>query len=106
MSAPFCIAITTVATEAQAREIAKAVLAARLVACVQLYPIHSHYAWKGELCEDAEIALHFKMRSADFAALQALVRQMHEYETPEILRIDIADGDAAYLDWLAEATKK
>jgi periplasmic divalent cation tolerance protein len=106
MDAPFCMAITTVATEAKAREIAHAVLAARLAACVQLHPIQSHYVWKGQLCEDAEIAMHFKMRSADFAALQALVRQMHEYETPEILRIDVAEGDAAYLEWLANATKK
>ena len=101
MASPFSIALTTVATEAKAREIAKAALEARLAACVQLFPIQSLYVWKDELREDAEIALHLKIRSEDFPALQALIHRLHDYETPEILRIDIAEGDPAYMDWMA-----
>jgi periplasmic divalent cation tolerance protein len=106
LTAPFSIAITTVASEAKAREIAKAALEARLAACVQFFPIRSLYVWKDQLREDAEIALHLKIRSADFPALQALIRQLHDYETPEIIRIDIAEGDAAYLDWLAAYVRR
>jgi len=104
--APFSIAVTTVASEAKAREIAKAALEARLAACAQLFPIRSLYVWKEELREDAEIALHLKIRSADFFALQALIRRLHDYETPEILRIDIAEGDSAYLDWLSASVQR
>jgi periplasmic divalent cation tolerance protein len=104
--APFSIAITTVASEAKAREIAKAALEARLAACVQFFPLRSLYVWKDELREDAEIALHLKIRSADFSVLQALIRQLHDYETPEIIRIDIAEGAAAYLDWLAAYVRR
>jgi periplasmic divalent cation tolerance protein len=98
--ASFSIALTTVASEARAREIAKAALEARLAACAQLFPIQSLYVWKDELREDAEIALHLKIRAEDFPAVQALIRRLHDYETPEILRIDIAEGDGAYLDWM------
>ena len=106
MSAPFSLAMTTVATDAKAREIARAALEARLAACVQIFPVRSHYVWKDALCEEPEIALHFKIRSEDFPALEKLVRALHDYEVPEILRIDLADGAAAYLEWLASATQK
>jgi periplasmic divalent cation tolerance protein len=97
---PYSIALTTVASEAKAREIARAALEARLAACVQIFPIQSHYVWRGELREDAELALHLKIRAEDFDAVQALIRRLHDYETPEILRIDIAEGDGAYLSWM------
>jgi periplasmic divalent cation tolerance protein len=102
----FSIALTTAATEAKAREIAKAALEARLAACAQLFPIQSLYVWKDELREDAEIALHLKIRAEDFPALQALIRRLHDYETPEILKIDIAGGDESYLDWMAACLRK
>jgi periplasmic divalent cation tolerance protein len=106
LASPFSIALTTVASEAKAREIAKAALEARLAACVQLFPIQSLYVWKDELHEDSEIALHLKIRADDFPALQALIRRLHDYETPEILKIDIAEGDGAYLDWMAACLRK
>jgi len=106
LASPFSIAVTTVASETKAREIAKAALEARLAACAQLFPIQSHYVWNDELREDAEIALHLKIRAEDFPAVQALIRRLHDYETPEILRIDIAGGDGAYLDWMAACLRK
>lgn len=106
MPTPYSIAIVTAAAEDKATEIARAALSARLAACVQLHPIRSHYLWEDELREENEIALHFKIRTQDFEALRALVRSLHDYETPEILRIEIAEGDAAYLDWLAQETAR
>ncbi len=106
MPAPFGMVVTTVASEAKAREISRAALQARLAACVQLYPIQSLYVWKGELREEGEIALHMKIRGEDFEPLRALIRRLHDYETPEILRFEIAEGDAAYLEWLAETVRK
>ena len=106
MASPFSIALTTVAGEAKAREIARAALEARLAACVQIFPIQSLYVWKDELREDVEIALHLKIRAEDFPALRALIHGLHDYETPEILKIDIAEGDGAYLDWMAACLRK
>jgi len=106
LASPFSIAVTTVASEAKARQIARAALEARLAACAQLLPIQSLYVWKGELREHAELALHLKIRAEDFPAVQALIRRLHDYETPEILRIDIAGGDGAYLDWMAACLRR
>lgn len=106
MNAEFSILVTTIDSDEKAREIAKAALAARLAACVQIFPIQSHYEWKGEMREDAEIMIQMKIRTRDYAELAALVRRLHSYDVPEILRFDIAEGDAAYLDWIAETTRR
>jgi periplasmic divalent cation tolerance protein len=106
MPAPFSMVVTTVANDEKAREIALAALETRLAACVQLYPITSHYVFEGELHEDEEIALHLKIRTEDYDPLAALIRRLHDYEIPEIIRFDIAEGDKAYLDWLSETLKK
>jgi len=105
LASPFSIAVTTVASEAKAREIAKAALEARLAACAQLF--HSK-----PLCLEGRIArgrgnrAASEIRAEDFPAVQALIRRLHDYETPEILRIDIAEGDGAYLDWMAACLRK
>lgn len=106
VSAAVCILMTTIDSEAAAGRLAKAMLDARLAACVQIFPIQSHYIWQGEMREDAEFMLHMKIRASDYAAAQALVLQLHRYDTPEILRIDVADGAPAYLDWVAANTRR
>lgn len=106
MGQNFSIVLTTTGGEAKARELAAAALEARLAACVQSHHISSRYVWRGELREEPEIALQFKIVSSDYEALSALIRRLHDYETPEILRLDIAEGDGAYLDWVAESTRK
>ena len=106
MTETFAIVLATAASEAKGREIALAALEARLAACVQMHPISSCYVWNGALCEEAEAALAFKIRDEDFAALSSLIRSMHDYEVPEILKIEVADGDVAYLEWIARATKR
>lgn len=102
----FSIVFTTTADAAKARELASAALEARLAACVQSHAIESRYMWRGELKVETEVALQFKIASSDYDRLCALIRRLHDYEVPEILRVDVAEGDCAYLDWLAESVRK
>jgi len=106
LSERFSIVMTTTASVAKARELASLALEARLAACVQCFSLESRYVWRGEVREEAEIALHFKIVTDDYAALCALLRSRHDYETPEILRVDVAEGDRDYLIWLAQSTLK
>lgn len=99
------ILVTTIDSDEKARAMAHAALAEKLVACVQITPISSLYVWKGERCEEPEFRIEMKHRTEDYAALAALVRRLHSYETPEILRIDAADAEPAYLAWLRESTR-
>jgi periplasmic divalent cation tolerance protein len=100
------ILVTTIDTTEKARELARAVLARRLAACVQVSPITSHYHWKGDICESDELLLQMKHRVEDYDELAELVRSLHSYETPEILRIDIAKVELAYANWLRDSTER
>ncbi|WP_330083414.1 divalent-cation tolerance protein CutA [Methylocystis iwaonis] len=100
------ILVTTIDSHEKARALAHAALAEKLAACVQITPISSLYTWKGACCEESEFRIEMKHRTEDYAALAALVRRLHSYETPEILRVDAADTEPAYAAWLRESTQR
>jgi periplasmic divalent cation tolerance protein len=106
MDVKFSIVTTTTDTYEAARAIARSLLSARLVACVQIAPIRSHYAWKEEIREEEEFLVQIKARTQDFEALAAAIRAIHSYELPEILRLDIDAGDGSYLEWAAANTRR
>ena len=100
-----CIVLTTAGSQAVARRLIDRALEERLAACIQELPVTSHYVWKGETCRGGEVMLLFKARSADYPALEALIRAGHDYETPEILRLDVAEASQAYRDWVVASTR-
>jgi periplasmic divalent cation tolerance protein len=99
-----CVVQTTLPSEAQAAELARAIVSARLGACVQVQAIRSFYVWQGQAHDEPEWLLHIKTRSALYPALEAFVRERHPYETPEIVQLPIVAGSAAYLAWVNENT--
>ena len=106
VSTGLSIAITTTNSQESVEKIVAAVMERKLAACVQVFPVVSRYMWKGELQKDDEFLLQMKIRTADYAALAAAIRAVHPYETPEIIRVDIAEGDKAYLDWIDAVTAR
>lgn len=89
----------------EAQRIADDVVENRLAACVNIFPpIRSVYAWKGEICRSEEIAFVAKTDDDRFEALAERVRLLHSYETPCIVALPIALGDADFLAWIAAST--
>jgi periplasmic divalent cation tolerance protein len=105
MTTTYGVMLTTIDDEAKAREIAKAALSSRLAACVQIFPVVSHYFWQETMREEKEYSLQMKIRARDYDALSALIRSLHTYEVPEMLLLEIAAGDAAYLDWIEKSAR-
>ena len=95
-----CLVLTTLPDEASARELAQALVQARLAACVQVREVYSVYRWQGAVEAGAEWQLSIKAARAGWPALRDFVRTRHPYELPELLCLDVADGDAGYLDWV------
>lgn len=101
----FNVVLVTAPDLKTARDLARAALEARLVACVNLVPrLESHYWWQGKLERAAEVLLIMKTRRARLAALERLLLQRHPYDTPEVLSLPLHAGTARYLAWLREST--
>ena len=98
----FSLVLVTAPDLKTARSLASRALTARLVACVNLVPkIESHYWWLGKMTCSQEVLLVLKTRKAKLAALEKLILEAHPYDTPEFLVVSLAQGNAAYLRWLA-----
>lgn len=101
----YAIVTTTVDSQEAADRIIARVLDDKLAACVQAFPVTSHYVWQGERRKEPEILLQMKTKSADWVALREAIRAEHPYDTPEIVRTPIEDGHAPYLQWITDVTR-
>jgi periplasmic divalent cation tolerance protein len=83
-----------------AEGLAKALVEARLAACVNIYPgIVSVYEWKGEMETSAEVVAFVKTRRALVEETVAVARRLHPYEVPAFLVLPIEGGNEDYLAW-------
>ncbi|TQV72558.1 divalent-cation tolerance protein CutA [Denitrobaculum tricleocarpae] len=87
-----------------AGSIATALVERRLAAAVHMAEIASVYRWQGAVRRGPEIVLTAKSLAARFAAVKALVDELHPYELPPLLRVDIAQTSPEYAHWIAENT--
>lgn len=91
----------------RAEDIARALLEARLAACVNIIPgVTSLYWWKGAICRDEESTLLIKTRADLMGALTEAIRKIHPHDVPEVISLPIegGEGNEAYLQWVARET--
>ncbi len=97
------VALSTVATAADADRLARALVERRLAACVNVVPgVVSHFRYQGELHRDQEQLLVIKTRAERMDALRAAFAELHPYDVPELVALEITDGLEPYLEWLDE----
>ena len=95
------VVLMTAANRDEAGRLAEMLVNARLAACVQILPeIQSTYRWQGEVARESEVLLLAKTISARFDELDRAVREIHSYETPEIVALPVAAISQPYLKWL------
>ncbi len=97
--------LVTVPGSDTANRISREVLNKRLAACANVFPISSLYWWEGEVVEDEECAILFKIETGGFKDLEQEIVSVHPYETPCIVRYDISEGHKPYLDWITSSTR-
>ena len=85
---------TTTDSRAEAMELSRAAVEARLAACAQVAgPVASMYWWDGGL-----------ERAEEWLVLLKL--PVDRYDEPEIVALPIVAGSATYLTWMREETRR
>lgn len=89
------IIYTTVAKKADATDMAKKVITAKLAACVNIIPkVISIHLWQGELKKDKECVVVFKTTPDKQEELMNWISHNHPYEVPAIMVGSVNANDA------------
>lgn len=105
---------TTVDDAGAARGLADSMVAARLVACVNILPaVTSVFRWESgtgdaaaaRVQAETEIMLVMKTTAAVYPQLEERLRAEHPYDLPEIIAVPVSRGLPAFLDWIDSATR-
>ena len=105
MTHEYVMVLTTLPADADGPAFARALVDARLAACVNLLsPMESIYRWEGEIEAETERQVVIKTSRDRVAPLWDRVRELHPYDVPEFLVLPIVDSNDAYLRWVVDST--
>ncbi|HEV2462878.1 MAG TPA: divalent-cation tolerance protein CutA [Acidobacteriaceae bacterium] len=101
VAGPVRVVLTTVSSPDEGRRVARLLVERRLAACINLIPnMTSIYRWQGGVEVASEVLMVIKTRADQIPALESAVRELHTYQVPEFLVLEVESGGRAYLDWL------
>jgi periplasmic divalent cation tolerance protein len=100
------LVLTTTGSREEAQRIALGLVERRLAACVNIVPgIESIYRWQGKIERADEWLLLIKTTSAAFACVRDAIQELHSYDLPECICVEIEDGSAEYQKWIGESVR-
>jgi periplasmic divalent cation tolerance protein len=106
MSVPLLIT-TAFEGRVDAEKMAAALLEKRLVACAQISgPVSSSYWWQGKVVSSEEYLLVMKSDESLYDELEQLIRELHPYETAEIIATVITRLSEDYRQWLEKELRR
>jgi periplasmic divalent cation tolerance protein len=97
------VVLTTVPA-AHTDALVRGILGKRLAACVNEFPVRSHYWWHDAIVDEEERMLIMKTTREHVQALIGAIRVLHPYEIPEIIALPVQAGFAGYLAWVVDET--
>lgn len=96
----------TCANREEAKKIAHLLLEKRMIACASILPqVESIYRWKGKIEEATETKVIFKTEERHFDSIRKLIEKEGSYEVPEIVQVEIVQGNPSYLSWVFQETE-
>lgn len=102
LASQYAIVLVTASSQQEAEAIAKALVAAKMAACVSLMPVYSIYTWQNQIHSGQEWQMVIKTNLSHFSQLEKKIRELHSYEVPEIIALPIVAGSQPYLQWISD----
>jgi len=101
------VVLVTVPDRGEALRLVRLLVEERLVACGNVLPeVTSIFHWEGELREEAEYLLVLKSDTSRIPSLLERIPEVHPYEVPEILVLEVESGHPPYLEWITAETRQ
>lgn len=96
--------VLVTAPTAEARTLARTLVEERLAACGNVIEgVHSVYRWEGSVEEADEALLLLKTSRDREAELLRRIPEIHSYDVPEVVVMEVPRGHPPYLDWVVLA---
>lgn len=88
--------------------IADTMVAKKLAAAVQILgPVSSRYRWQDKVHKKQEWLLIIKTSDHRREEIKSTLAELHSYELPAMVFLDIVAGESRYLEWiLSESTDR
>ncbi|MFO7892255.1 MAG: divalent-cation tolerance protein CutA [Longimicrobiales bacterium] len=97
------VVLVTAPNAAVAESLLRRVVEEGVVACGNILPgVTSIYRWKGAVEHETESLILFKTTVEGARRLVERVPELHPYDVPEVLALDVDAGHGPYLDWITE----
>lgn len=101
----FIVIYCTVPNKKEGRVIAKSLVENKLAACVNIIDkVESVFSWDHNLTQENEALLIIKTKKSLFEQIKVLIKELHSYNVPEIIAVNIESADETYLKWIAHET--
>ncbi len=94
---------TTFPAQEDAKRIGRALVEARLAACVNIFSqMTAIYIWEGKIEEDGETAMIVKTTDERSAEVLQEIKRMHPYSVPARLVLPVVGGGGDFLAWICD----
>ena len=100
------IVLMTVPTAQAAGSIVDQLVGEQLIACGNITTsISSIYRWQGNIERADEVLVIMKTTAALMETLTKRIGELHPYDVPEVLALDVVGGNEAYNAWVRESVR-
>ena len=103
----YILVLMAASSKDEAKQIVRSLLEEKLIACANMIDsVSSVFWWQDKIEEAKEVLVIMKSHQELFKRLSTRVKELHSYDTPEILALSIVDGSIQYLEWMKKVLNR